>query len=113
MITFLHGLGAVAAWAGLFYKCRALRKDSRDPALIALCAVFALSGMSFFVSLPPVWVRVDGLTGVPNIAALLAQSCVMALLVAQWIVLTHWALPPERARRRARFQLGFCAAALA
>ncbi len=113
MITFLHSLGVVAAWSGLFYKVRALRQNPRDPALQALCGVFALSGMSFFVSLPPVWVRVDELTGVPNIAAVLAQSCVMTLVVLQQVVLTHWARPPERARRLARLQLGFCAAAVA
>ncbi|MFI9201532.1 MAB_1171c family putative transporter [Streptomyces sp. NPDC053048] len=112
MITFLHTLGVVAAWSGLFYKLRALRQNPRDPALAALCAVFALSGLSFFVSLPPVWVRVDELTGVPNIAAVLAQSCVLSLVVGQQVVLTYWARPPERARRIVRWQLAFCAASL-
>lgn len=113
MITFLHSLGVVVAWAGLFYKLRALRQNPRDPALAALCAVFALSGMSFFVSLPPVWARLDELTGIPNIAALVAQSCVLSLVVGQQVVLTYWARPPERARRLVRWQLTFCALSLA
>ncbi|MGX8909366.1 MAB_1171c family putative transporter [Streptomyces netropsis] len=113
MITSLHAFGAVAAWAGLFYKLRSLRQNPGDPALLALCAVFALSGLSFFISLPMVWVRVDGLLGVPNIAALLAQSCVMALLVGQQVVLTYWARPPERARVLVRLQLCFGVAAIA
>ncbi|GAA2718745.1 MULTISPECIES: MAB_1171c family putative transporter [Streptomyces] len=113
MVTVLHSLGALAAWCGLFYKVRALRKDPRDPALLALCAVFALSGMSFFVSLPPVWVQVDRITGVPNMAAVLAQCCVLSLVFGQQVVLTYWARPPEEARRVARWQLGACAAAVA
>ncbi|GHF23467.1 MAB_1171c family putative transporter [Streptomyces morookaense] len=113
MIPAFHLLGAVAAWAGLFYKCRALRRNPGDRALLALCAVFALSGLSFFVSLPYVWVLVDRLAGVPNIAALLAQSCVVALIVGQQTVLTHWARPPETARRLVRWQLAFCATAIA
>ncbi|MFE4175479.1 MAB_1171c family putative transporter [Streptomyces sp. NPDC056909] len=75
------------------------RRFRHDPALVALTGLFALSGLSFLVSLAPVWTGLDGVLGRPNVSALVAHLCVIGLLVCQQLVLTHWG-PPEHVRRR-------------
>ncbi|MQS34794.1 MAB_1171c family putative transporter [Streptomyces katsurahamanus] len=102
MKDILHPLCLVIATLGFLFLLRDLRKDRRDPALVALSLVYFFSASSFALSITPVWIGVDRALGVTNIAALLAQSCVMALLVCQTSVLAHWALPPAEARRHTR-----------
>lgn len=103
MTAVLHPLCAVIAFAGLLYKVRDLRRNPRNGALLALCLTLALSCLSFVVSTPVVWVRIDGLFGIPNIAALIAQSAVMALVACQQVVLTLWTHPPAQARPGSAF----------
>ena len=105
MKDLLHPLGLALAGTGFLLLLRDLRRDRRDRALVALSVAYLASALSYAISLTPVWVRVDAFFGVTNIAVPLAQSCVIGVLVAQAVVLVHWAVPEERqhlARLRTR-----------
>ncbi|MFJ6998158.1 MAB_1171c family putative transporter [Streptomyces sp. NPDC003090] len=108
MIQTLHAFCAVAAGVSFCYMLHALWRDRDDPALRYLCACFGLSATSFTLLVPAVWVRVDGLFGVPNISALLAMSSVTCLVFGQQIALQYWTHPPAEARRRARRRMAVC-----
>ncbi|RSS95074.1 hypothetical protein EF903_05390 [Streptomyces sp. WAC05292] len=105
MKDILHPLCLIIAATGFLFLLRDLKKDRRDRALVALASAFLASALSFAISLTPVWLRIDGLFGVTNIAVPLAQSCVIIVLVSQAIVLAHWAHPPDKARHRTRVLL--------
>ncbi|MCX2968550.1 MULTISPECIES: MAB_1171c family putative transporter [Streptomyces] len=85
----------------------------RDRALAALAGVYGFSALSFLVSLEPVWRFLDDVTGRPSTGILGAFGSVTALLALQVVVLAYWALPPERARVRARWSLAAGAAVIA
>ncbi|MGP3999424.1 MAB_1171c family putative transporter [Streptomyces sp. 8N706] len=101
MNFYLHPLCAVIAWLALFYKISDVRRSSRDYALIALCSVLAFSALSFTLSHPLVWPRVDGLLGFPNSAALVSQCCVVMVVVSQQVVLVFWSHTSQRSAWRA------------
>jgi len=98
----LHPLCLAIAGTGFLLLLRDLGKRRRDPALVALAFTFAFSALSFFIALTWVWVRIDGVLGVTNIAVPLAQSCVILVFALQATVLAHWSEPPAAARRRGR-----------
>ncbi|MFH0246162.1 MAB_1171c family putative transporter [Streptomyces sp. HK10] len=102
MKDLLHPLCLAIASAGFLFLLRDLGKGRRDASVVALSLVFLSSALSFVFSITPVWVRVDHFFGVTNIAAPIAQSCVIAVLVFQMNLLAHWGKPPAKARRRIR-----------
>ncbi|MFI1012576.1 MAB_1171c family putative transporter [Streptomyces sp. NPDC020965] len=110
MKDILHPLCLAIAGTGFLLLLKDLRTgwrkpDQRDPALIALALTYLFSSLSYAISLTPVWVRIDGVFGVPNIAVPLAQSCVMLVFGLQASVLAFWTKPPAAAARRARWLL--------
>ncbi|MDH6135493.1 hypothetical protein P3T37_004909 [Kitasatospora sp. MAA4] len=113
MTALLHPPCAIVAWLALLYKLNALRRTPREVSLLALCAVLGFSALSFTLSIPSVWLVIGQLTGVPELAALLAQSCVMILIGFQQVLLAFWLAPPEQARPRALRRLAFTAVLLA
>jgi len=90
---------AVTGFLLLLWPPRHLR---RDHALAALAGVYGFSALSFLVSLEPVWKVLDETTGRPSTGILAAFGSVVALLALQPVVLAHWALTPEEARKRTR-----------
>ncbi|MGO4462978.1 MAB_1171c family putative transporter [Streptomyces sp. M-16] len=105
MKDVLHPLCLAIAGTGFLILFRDLRGSRRDPALVALAFTYGFSALSYAVSLTPVWVRIDGLLGVPNIVVPIAQGCVMLVLALQATVLAHWSKPLDGARRRSRHLL--------
>ncbi|MEU3355249.1 MAB_1171c family putative transporter [Streptomyces sp. NPDC037389] len=87
---------------GFLFLLRDLRRSRKDPALLLLALVFLSSAISYVISFPPVWARIDSAFGVPGIAVPLSQSCVMLVIVFQTSVVAHWALPQAKARQRAK-----------
>lgn len=102
MKDILHPLCLAIAGTGFLLLLRDLGKRRRDPALVALAFAFAFSALSYFIALTWVWVRIDGVLGVTNIAVPLAQSCVILVFALQATVLAHWSKPADAARRRSR-----------
>ncbi|MGV9248687.1 MAB_1171c family putative transporter [Streptomyces sp. NPDC003710] len=113
MTYYLHPVCAVLALLALLYKLSALRRCPTDPALRALCAVLAFSGASFVLAQPVVWSHIDHLLNYPNIAALLAQCCVILLITSEQVLLAHWNHPPAQARRSGRLRIAAASAILA
>lgn len=105
MKDILHPLCLAIAGTGFLVLLRDLLKGRRDPALVALAFTYGFSAISYAVSLTPVWVRVDGVFGVPNIVVPIAQGCVILVLALQSTVLAHWSKPHPQARRRSRLLL--------
>ncbi|MFI5804441.1 MAB_1171c family putative transporter [Streptomyces sp. NPDC051561] len=97
-----HLLCLSVAAAGFLCLLRDLPVRRKDPASIALTSVFLLSGLSFFFAL--VWTgrTVDQMLGTANLTVPMSQTCVLALLACQQVVLTYWGSPPEVARRESR-----------
>ncbi|MEU8463450.1 MAB_1171c family putative transporter [Streptomyces sp. NPDC029003] len=113
MKDVLHPLCLAIAGTGFLILLRDLFKGRRDPALVALAFTYGFSAISYAVSLTPVWVRLDGALGVPNIVVPIAQGCVILVFALQATVLAHWAKPPAEARRRSRLLLVAAAGVIA
>ncbi|MGW1806926.1 MAB_1171c family putative transporter [Streptomyces sp. NPDC002078] len=96
----LHPLCAIAAWAAFFYKIRALSRARDEVALRALCFVLGASALSFTVSLPAIWGELNRWSGIPGLAPLALQACVMSFAVGQQVLLAYWMEPPAGARKR-------------
>ncbi|MGC5263953.1 MAB_1171c family putative transporter [Streptomyces cyaneofuscatus] len=105
MKDILHPLCLAIAGAGFLLLLRDLRKDRRNPALVALAFTYGFSALSYVTSITWVWVRIDGFFGITNVAVPIAQSCVVLVLALQASVLAHWSRPVEAARRRTRHLL--------
>lgn len=110
MKDILHPLCLIIAGTGFLLLLRDLRAgwrkpEQRDPALIALALTYLFSALSYAISLTPIWVRIDGVFGVPNIAVPLAQGCVVLVFGLQATVLAFWTKPPAAAVRRAKWLL--------
>ncbi|MDF3290582.1 MAB_1171c family putative transporter [Streptomyces silvisoli] len=106
MQQFLHPLCLTLAIAGFLLLLWPPRYLRQDLALAALVGVYGFSALSFLVSLEPVWRVLDEVTGRPSTGILVAFSSVVALLALQPVVLAYWALPPDKARNRARLCTG-------
>ncbi|MFH8465956.1 MAB_1171c family putative transporter [Streptomyces sp. NPDC017991] len=107
MKDILHPLCLIIAGSGFLLLLRDLRTawrtpQQRDPALVALAFTYLFSAMSYAISLTWVWVRIDGVFGVTNIAVPLAQGCVMLVFGLQASVLAFWTKPTEQGARRAK-----------
>ncbi|MCX4681610.1 hypothetical protein OG413_41145 [Streptomyces sp. NBC_01433] len=105
MKDILHPLCLAIASIGFLLLLRDLRKDRRNPALVALAFTYGFSALSYVTSITWVWVRIDGFFGITNVAVPIAQGCVVLVLALQASVLAHWSRPVEAARRRTRHLL--------
>lgn len=77
-----YGLPALA-WAAVIYKLPALRRSPDDPALRAYWLTLLTLALGVTVMMPPIYLTISQLTGVPNLARLLGNSLG---LVAGWSV---------------------------
>ncbi|MDH6120862.1 hypothetical protein ABH930_004985 [Kitasatospora sp. GAS204A] len=113
MQQFLHPVCLTLAVTGFLILLCPPRHLGRDRALTALVGMYGLSGFSFLVSLDPVWAFLGRTTGNPAIGILASFGIVTALETLELIVLAHWVLPPEKARRTVRLCLAAGAAVIA
>lgn len=88
-------LGALAA---LFYQLPVLLRNRKDPSVIAISVYFSCSALSFFLGVMPISDHVARALGHDNISIILIHSHVIALTVAQQVVLVYWSYPPAEAR---------------
>ncbi|GIJ45068.1 hypothetical protein Val02_19540 [Virgisporangium aliadipatigenens] len=103
----------VIAFAAFAYRLGTLPGNHRDPTHAALCVYFFGSFFSFVIGLDAVSPHVADLFHYRNVTIILSHAAVVVLTAAQLVVLTYWALPPERARHRARLLVAGFAVALA
>lgn len=106
MHGLLYPVLAALAWAATGHRLvTALRHGSGTPARHAVTSAFALLALTFTVSTPGVWTFADRLTGVNNIAALVAHLCVVGFSTTIQVLLLWWTNPAGVARRRTRNRL--------
>ncbi|WDZ86175.1 MAB_1171c family putative transporter [Micromonospora cathayae] len=97
---------AVLAWVAAGARmCSAMRNGPVAPARHAVTSSFALLGLTFTVSTPAVWVLADRVTGIDNVAALIAHLCVVGFSTTLQVLLLWWTNPAETARPRSRNRL--------
>ncbi|MGO1048995.1 MAB_1171c family putative transporter [Crossiella sp. CA198] len=101
----LPPLCALVSFIALLYKLRDLRRDRREPGLLALCATFAVLTVTYTLFIPVVWAWVDRVLGVPNIGGIINQGMVILLTMAQLSVVLRWSAPAEVAWPRIRYRL--------
>jgi hypothetical protein len=96
--AFIYGIAALT-WAAVAYKLPALRRRPRDRSLRAYWTTLLFLGLAVTALLPPVYLALGRLTGVPNLARLLGNGLVMVACWSLRAFLLHLALPPEASRR--------------
>jgi hypothetical protein len=111
--TVLYLVCAVAGWAAFGYKALDLRRDPDNRVLRAMVVAFGSFAAGVSLAVPPLAAAVDHLTGLPNLAKLLAHAGVMSIAAHSEVLLLHLALPAGRAAPRARRRLWASAAAFA
>ena len=72
--AILQYFPVVLLWSAVAYKLPALRRNPRDPALRAYWLTLVSFALALTVLLAPVYVAIDTLSGVPNLARLLANE---------------------------------------
>lgn len=100
MTTVLHTFCLAVGLVILLHKV--VTRGPFDAAAVAFCCYVGLSALSYLVLLPPVYVLVDGWTGMANSAGLVSGVSVLGLIVAQQYLLLHWTYPPPVARQKVR-----------
>ena len=97
---------ALLAWATVGYRVlRVRRHGSGTPARYAVTSAVALLAITFTVSVPAVWSLADRISGIANIAALIAHLCLVGFSITIQLLLIWWAHPAEVARRLTRRRL--------
>lgn len=103
MDGWFYYLTALILWSGVAMRIPRLLHHRRDPALISLCAVVLVAGVSFILSAPASVAAVNRLTSVPNLAAPLVYTVVTAFSAACLVVIVYWrGGDPEHIRRVVR-----------
>ncbi|WP_034273664.1 MAB_1171c family putative transporter [Haloechinothrix halophila] len=105
MNAILYPLCAAVAWIGLLFKIPALLGRDRGHAAAAVGCFYLFMGLTFTISDPRVWAMIGSASGVPNLALVLSQGCVIGVAASQLAALTFWEDVPERATRRVRGQV--------
>ena len=96
--AFIYGIAALT-WAAVAYKLPALQRRPRDGSLRAYWTTLLFLGLAVTALLPPVYVALGRLTGVPNLARLLGNGLVMVACWSLRAFLLRLALSPEAAGR--------------
>ncbi|GLX48477.1 hypothetical protein Shyhy01_14270 [Streptomyces hygroscopicus subsp. hygroscopicus] len=96
-------------WLGLLTKAPDLVRRPRDPFLLTLSAVLALSSLCFLLGAPDTVGFVNGASGVPNLAAPLTYGAITAYGAASLALVMRWRGGPGTARAIRRWTLGYTA----
>jgi hypothetical protein len=113
LFNLVYGVLAVITWSAFFYKLRDLLRDWRNRELRLLCLGIATFATPFVFAAPALYVRVDHLLGVPNIATLIIYSSVAVCITSFLALLVSWSTAQERVRLRHRLIVGYAVATVA
>ncbi|MFD5814767.1 MAB_1171c family putative transporter [Streptomyces sp. NPDC127038] len=90
MNGLIYYVAAAVLWTGLAVQIPDLVRHRRDPIKWTFCTVIFLSGLCFLLGAPPTVAMVNGVTGVPNMAAPLTYGAVTAFSAASLILIVQW-----------------------
>ncbi|GAA1636075.1 MAB_1171c family putative transporter [Actinoplanes couchii] len=99
MSSVVYPVVALLALIALAYKIPPLIRDPRSATRRALAAMLFFLVWAPTANTPFIYVRIDELLGVPNIARLIAHSGILGFAVSVQLLLLHWTVsdPPRRA----------------
>jgi hypothetical protein len=95
----IYPVVALLALIALAYKIPPLVRDPRSPTRRALVGMLAFLVWAPLVNTPFVYVRFDELTGVPNLARLIAHYGIIGFAVSVQLLLLHWTVERPSPRR--------------
>ncbi|MFF9151559.1 hypothetical protein ACF1AB_04905 [Streptomyces sp. NPDC014846] len=101
MSSAINYAACALLWVGLVPKTRDLFRHRNEPYLLALCAALALGSVSWLLGAPLTIGAVNGLSGVPNLAAPLTYAAITAYSAALLVLIAYWQESPN-VRRIAR-----------
>lgn len=93
---------ALVAWAAVLYKLSLLRRSPDDPAARPYLWTLVALASALTVLAHPVYMTVDRLTGIPNLARLLGHDFIMLTAWSARTTLSYVNFPFEEARSRVR-----------
>ncbi|MET8611117.1 MAB_1171c family putative transporter [Streptomyces misionensis] len=96
-------------WLGLLTKAPDLARRWRDPFLLTLSTVLALSSLCFLFGAPDTVGFVNDVSGVPNLAAPLTYGTITAYGAASLALVMRWRGGPGTTRAIRRWTLGYTA----
>ncbi|MFI5932042.1 MAB_1171c family putative transporter [Actinoplanes sp. NPDC051494] len=99
MASILYPTVALLAAIALAYKLPALRRDPGSPTRRALASMLLFLIWAPAVNTPAVYLAFDRLTGVPNLARLIAHCGILGFAASVQILLLHWTVSGPRPRR--------------
>ena len=98
LLTVVYGILSVITWSAFVYKVRDLFADWRDREVQLLCLAISTFAMPFVLASPHVYILIDRLLGVPNIASLIIYMCVAICLTSFVSLLVSWATAEDKVR---------------
>ena len=93
---------ALVAWAAVLYKLSARRRRPDDPAAHPYLGTLVALALALTVLAHPVYVTLDHLAGIPNLARLLGHSFIVLAAWSARSTLSYVNYPFEQARSRVR-----------
>lgn len=96
-----HPIAILIGLTGLLFKLRDLRRDPANPALRAICVVLAALTGAVLVGWEPIYVGLDRLVGVPNLAKPIEHALALTAAAAVQVLYLNLG-DPQTARQRAR-----------
>ncbi|MEU7673532.1 MAB_1171c family putative transporter [Micromonospora taraxaci] len=101
MDTALYAFCATAGWIALGYVVR-LQRQHPSQARRAICFGLGAFAAGVTVAIPPIASAIDQVSGLPNLAKVMAHAGALTIYANAEIMLLHFALPPATAAARAR-----------
>ncbi|MEV7025419.1 MAB_1171c family putative transporter [Kitasatospora sp. NPDC093558] len=107
LLTVVYAVLAVITWTAFFYKVRDLVRDWRNRELQILCLSIATFAAPFVLASPHVYMGIDRLLGVPNIATLIIYVCVAVCVSGFIALLVSWSSAQSGMRVRHWIGVGY------
>ncbi|MFE2412718.1 MAB_1171c family putative transporter [Kitasatospora sp. NPDC059408] len=107
LLTVVYAVLAVITWTAFFYKVRDLVRDWRNRELQILCLSIATFAAPFVLASPHVYMGIDRLLGVPNIATLIIYVCVAVCVSGFIALLVSWSSAQSGMRVRHWLGVGY------
>lgn len=100
--TLVYWACSAVAAVALLFKIHDLRDAPCNRMRWAVCSTLLLAGAAVFCAAPATIAFVNRASGVPNLAAPLVYSMLLALSASSLVLIAYWRDPPGAARRTAR-----------
>lgn len=100
--AFLQYSPVIILWAAVTYKTPSLRRNPRDPSLRGYWLTLLTLALALTVLVPPVYLTIDRMSGVPNLARLIANGLGLTTALAVQAFLFYLSQPEAVARRAVR-----------